>query len=41
MESHHKILVTKDEVIWNPATQSTMSMVVEYRADGCVTWRQA
>lgn len=38
---HNKILATKDETIWNPATRATMSMVVEYRADGCVTWRQA
>ena len=37
---NHKVITrTETQQIYNPATEAMMDKIVEYRACGCVIWR--
>ena len=37
---HLNIEREKPQQMYDPATKTTRPITVEYRADGCVTWRE-
>ena len=40
-EQHQQIEATKPQRRYDHATRTIMDIVIEYRADGCITWREA